>query len=334
MVALNEQCHHQGAKARNSRRRRGAFGCSCKSPTASVSSVNSVACNYYLLQDLLFRAVALTNSSGQIVEAYDCEVYGSTLIFTAPDTSGNWWGDAAVQSSNGANETIYCGYRFDPETQLYYVRNRTYNPVLGRWLQRDPIGYEGGINLYGYVESSPVGAVEPSGLKKFTVKIAGLGSSLESTNGEYTMETLPPAVIHATIKFTAEGVYDASKVRIDASFPNKKGTEDWPWILSFNPNSITLGFHFLAINETEHFKFKSTFGPTTKSGPNVVQIGTLHVKWYSVVSFQIAPNFWGIGLPTLSSRMSTHLIAKQEIKVRFTACKSNGKASVKLLPQK
>ena len=24
----------------------------------------------------------------------------------------------------------FCGYRFDPETQNYYVRNRTYNPVL------------------------------------------------------------------------------------------------------------------------------------------------------------------------------------------------------------
>ncbi len=28
----------------------------------------------------------------------------------------------------------------DPETQLYYVRNRMYNPALGRWVQRDPIG--------------------------------------------------------------------------------------------------------------------------------------------------------------------------------------------------
>ncbi len=118
---------------------------------------------YYLLQDLLYRAVALTNSSGQIVEAYDCEAYGNSLIFTAPDTSGNWWGDAAVQSDYGVNETIYCGYRLDPETQLYYVRNRTYNPVLGRWIQRDPIGYAGGINLYGYVESSPAGLVDPSG---------------------------------------------------------------------------------------------------------------------------------------------------------------------------
>ncbi len=62
-----------------------------------------------------------------------------------------------------ANEIIYCGYRFDPESQLYYVRNRKYNPALGRWIQRDPIGYAGGINLYGYVGGMPAGGVDPWG---------------------------------------------------------------------------------------------------------------------------------------------------------------------------
>jgi RHS repeat-associated protein len=53
--------------------------------------------------------------------------------------------------------------RNDPETQLYYVRNRIYNPALGRWGQRDPIGYSGGINLHEYVMSDPLGNVDPSG---------------------------------------------------------------------------------------------------------------------------------------------------------------------------
>ena len=63
-----------------------------------------------------------------------------------------------------ANEIIYCGYRFDPESQLYYVRNRTYNPVLGRWIQRDPIGYAGGINLYEYVGGFAPVVVDATGL--------------------------------------------------------------------------------------------------------------------------------------------------------------------------
>ena len=50
-------------------------------------------------------------------------------------------------------------------TGLYYCQNRYYDPANGRWLTRDPIGYEGGINLYGYCGGGPVGAVDPWGLK-------------------------------------------------------------------------------------------------------------------------------------------------------------------------
>ena len=118
---------------------------------ATLGPQNLSPGTYYLLQDLLYRAVALTNSSGAIVEACDTDAYGNTLIFTGPGTAGVWFTDDDVQSNSGANEIIYCGYRFDPETGLYYVRNRAYSPILGRWIQRDPIGYAGGINLYEYV---------------------------------------------------------------------------------------------------------------------------------------------------------------------------------------
>ena len=73
--------------------------------------------------------------------------------------------DTSISSNTScANEIIYCGYRFDPETQLYYVRNRTYNAVLGRWIERDPIGYGVGIDLYEYVESGPVARMDALGL--------------------------------------------------------------------------------------------------------------------------------------------------------------------------
>ena len=118
---------------------------------------------YFLLQDLLYRAVALTSSSGNNVEAYDTDAYGKTLIFTAPGPDGIWFTDDDVQSSYGANDIIYCGYRFDPETELYYVRARTYNPTLGRWIQRDPIGFAGGVNLYEYVGGRAVVGLDAMG---------------------------------------------------------------------------------------------------------------------------------------------------------------------------
>jgi RHS repeat-associated protein len=58
----------------------------------------------------------------------------------------------------------YDGYRYDPETGLYHTGARYYDPRLGRFLQPDPIGQAGGVNLYAYVGNDPLNAVDPSGL--------------------------------------------------------------------------------------------------------------------------------------------------------------------------
>ena len=129
-----------------------------------ASSRGAVARGAARVYDWNNRAAAATNSTGAIVEAYDTDAYGNTLIFTAPDPSGNWFSSGATQSAFGANEIIFCGYRFDPETILYHVRNRTYGPALGRWIQRDPLWYVDGENLYEYVEGLASGAADPFGL--------------------------------------------------------------------------------------------------------------------------------------------------------------------------
>ncbi len=55
-------------------------------------------------------------------------------------------------------------HRRNAENRAPVTRNHRSAPLLGRWPTRDPIGYQGGINLYGYVDSSPVGTVDASGL--------------------------------------------------------------------------------------------------------------------------------------------------------------------------
>ncbi len=156
---------------------------------------NLPASGYYLLQDTLYRAAALTDSGGNIVEAYGCDAYGNTLIFTGADSSGNWWGDSATQSNFGANDIIYCGYRYDPETENYYVRNRFYSPTLGRWLTRDPIGYQGGVNLYEYVGGDPAGNVHPEGAQGCTC-----GVPMGNTPTRYTAPTPASEAIGPKIK--------------------------------------------------------------------------------------------------------------------------------------
>ena len=65
---------------------------------------------------------------------------------------------------------LYAGYRFDPESGLYQVRHRHYHPTLGRWVQRDPIGYHDGMGLYQYVASVPTTKSDPLGLQSVQVK--------------------------------------------------------------------------------------------------------------------------------------------------------------------
>ena len=65
-------------------------------------------------------------------------------------------------------------------TGLYYCQNRYYDPANGRWLTRDPIGFSGGINLYGYCGGGPDGAIDPSGLWRSIVLgiVGGVGGFL------------------------------------------------------------------------------------------------------------------------------------------------------------
>jgi len=48
-------------------------------------------------------------------------------------------------------------------TGLIYYRGRYYDPALGRFTQRDPIGLQGGLNQYAYVNSNPVNFTDPMG---------------------------------------------------------------------------------------------------------------------------------------------------------------------------
>jgi len=110
----------------------------------------------YYLNDANMNVTTLVDTGGDALERYVYDAYGQVTIYDST------WANTRSSSSYD-NAILYCGYYRDAETGLYHVRNRMYHPALGRWVQRDPIGYADGMNLYQYVRSRPTAAVDPSG---------------------------------------------------------------------------------------------------------------------------------------------------------------------------
>jgi RHS repeat-associated protein len=123
-----------------------------------VSSSGSIS-DYYFVQGSNYNIEAMLNSSGNIVETYSLSPYGETKIFNASGT------DITATGSAISNTYFFQGRHLDSESGLYYFRNRYYSPDLGRFISRDPIGYDAGdINLYRFVGNGPFNNIDPWGL--------------------------------------------------------------------------------------------------------------------------------------------------------------------------
>jgi RHS repeat-associated protein len=126
----------------------------------------------YYHADGLGSVVGLTNSSQTVVQNYGYDGFGNL-----------------TQAPTVQNPYTYTGREWDPETGLYYYRARYYDPKAGRFLQQDPIGMAGGINLYAYVGNNPVNFVDPNGW--LTIAISGgyqgvpLAGGTQNSSGYY-----------------------------------------------------------------------------------------------------------------------------------------------------
>ena len=96
----------------------------------------------YYTHDLQKNVTALFGQAAGRRAQYEHDPYGNPI---------NTTGDAA-----GINPYRYSSEYLDEDLGLIYYNYRHYNPTDGRWINRDPIAEQGGINLYGFVENRPI----------------------------------------------------------------------------------------------------------------------------------------------------------------------------------
>ena len=120
---------------------------------------------FYYHQQSLWSVAAVTDAVGNVAERYHYDAYGLPVITDGAGAAifDNPWG---TPHSAIGNPWMFTGRQFDEETGIYFYRERYYDPVKGRFLQRDPLEYMEGINLYEYVQGRVITLVDPYGLKK------------------------------------------------------------------------------------------------------------------------------------------------------------------------
>ena len=115
------------------------------------------------------NVTGLAETNGAVVARYDYDPYGNLMAMS---------GDQAE-----ANPFRFSSKHWEEETGFYYYGYRFYSPEMGRWINRDPIEEEGGINLFSLCANNPINCVDSYGLfsgsdvlsenKSITINIGG-----------------------------------------------------------------------------------------------------------------------------------------------------------------
>ncbi len=104
--------------------------------------------NYFYAFDHLGSVREVTNDGGTVQGAFGFDPYGNMTVL-----SGSFKPDFG-----------FTGIYQHSRTNLALTWFRQYNPALGSWLSRDPLGENAGLNLYGYTGNSPISNTDPLGL--------------------------------------------------------------------------------------------------------------------------------------------------------------------------
>ena len=133
-----------------------------------ISKVTPSGSAYYYHYNNLGSTVAMTDSSGNIVNKYAYDPYGKVL--------------SQVEGISNPFKYVGAFGVMDEGNGLLYMRARYYDPITGRFISKDPIGWAGGLNLYNYVGGNPVNWVDPWGLAPGDPYSSQHGAAYDATN--------------------------------------------------------------------------------------------------------------------------------------------------------
>jgi RHS repeat-associated protein len=162
-------------------------------PVNVTVNAAAVAQLHYIHSDHLNTPRVITNQASQVVWRWDhTEPFGADPANSNPSGLGTFEFNLRLP-----------GQYFDKETNLHYNYFRDYDPGIGRYVQSDPIGLEGGINTYGYARANPLTLIDPDGLQ--SAEMQGRERSNPRTDRERPGPTKPPT----DDKVKAAAIYEA-----------------------------------------------------------------------------------------------------------------------------
>ena len=174
------------------------------------------------------------NASGQVVESYQYTPYGQVE-----------GGDFSQQPFG------YSTKRSDFESGLVYFGYRFYSPYQRRWLNRDPLQEQGGINLYGYVNGDPLGYVDPDGRHPVVVGIAIAAA-------RYVGRTILKKALHKARNQLRNALKRKNKSKSSCVPKGLKGNKDFKAAISQFKNTPFTNAGRAVTKHPEYFGFKNT----------------------------------------------------------------------------
>lgn len=135
---------------------------------------------FYFITDALTTVRDVVNNSGTVVASYEFSEYGQKI---SPANTGGIESQKTFVGGMSVQDEV-------ADTGLMLMGHRFYDPgLLGRFLNRDPIGHAGGLNLFTYAGTNPTTLVDSNGLNPFeetrvvqpTELWTGVGSQINAT---------------------------------------------------------------------------------------------------------------------------------------------------------